>query len=269
MKNRIVIITFVTLVIGYIMYESDNLSNEINELSTVKHELSTKSVDNVLSEETEVQHGISITEQEHHDSGEILRSEEEVINLEDSYIDDYTQEPHKTKVNEYSEMEKIALQEQELSDWALEHKEWVYQMLQSKAEVFSDRAFTNSLIGPFIWHLDDNDKRSFQNLGLYREVPILLQEPEIDDVWANITEIKIREIIDTQIQDNNFQLYSVTCKQLTCEIIGAEYFPGSWASISLYLSGQLRNSIPVASGWGSSVMGQNGVKYIYRILLFM
>ena len=268
MKIIIVIITLVSLVVGYTLYKSNKLPDEINEFPTAINELPIKFDEGVISEEVAVQHDIALSEQYHNNYEKPITPKSEIISLDDSLTDNNTQELPETEVNEHSEMEKIALQEQELSDWAFEHKEWLYKMLQTKADAFSDKAFIKNFLEPGIEHLNDDDKRSFQNIGLYREVPILLQEPETDDIWANRTEKSIRHIIESQIQDNNFELYSVTCKQLTCEIIGAEHFPGSWSSFSLYLSGQLKDSIPTNAGWGRRVMDQNGVKYIYRILLF-
>ncbi|SNY49520.1 hypothetical protein SAMN06297280_1446 [Arsukibacterium tuosuense] len=71
----------------------------------------------------------------------------------------------------------------------------------------------------------------------------LKQDPAIDENWAYIMEQDIRSLINQHQLKAEFDILSVTCKQLSCEILGIEYTAQSWQKIYVSLLTALPNVV--------------------------
>jgi hypothetical protein len=69
------------------------------------------------------------------------------------------------------------------------------------------------------------------------------QDPAIDENWAYIMEQDIRSLINQHELKAGFDTLSVTCKQLSCEIMGVEFTPRSWQKIYVSLLTDLPNVV--------------------------
>jgi hypothetical protein len=85
----------------------------------------------------------------------------------------------------------------------------------------------------------------------------LKQDPAIDEQWVYILEQEIRDVILQHPLANKLELFSVTCKQLTCELTGKELVAGTWQQVFIALFTYIVQS-------GKTLADDNGKNISYQ-----
>lgn len=89
--------------------------------------------------------------------------------------------------------------------------------------------------------------------------PTVKQDPAIDANWAFNTEQELRSYIENHPESNHFDLISVSCKQLKCDVLGIEKEAQAWIKIFFSMFKNLPNvNPPDSSGDTNSFSFLNG-----------
>lgn len=98
----------------------------------------------------------------------------------------------------------------------------------------------------------------------------LKQDLEEDDNWAFLMEDNIRSAIEQHELKPDFDILSIKCKQLSCEVMGIERAVNTWHSIYVSLISTLPNAIfpSVNDGSGSYSVKEGVVDYSFSNISF-
>lgn len=98
----------------------------------------------------------------------------------------------------------------------------------------------------------------------------ILQDSQLDENWAYIMERDIHSLIRQNSASTDFNLLMLTCKQLTCDILGVEHNSGIWHKIYFNLLRSLPSiQLPsVSDGRKNVSFSEGNVSYIYTQLKF-
>lgn len=142
----------------------------------------------------------------------------------------------------------------ELNDWSALHKETIEQIISENVPTTLADAMTEMI--------------AIDNNFLYN--PEVLQDTQSDENWAFIMEQDLRSLINQNPESASFTLLGLTCKQLTCEILGVENTSGAWRNIYFSLL-QTVPSIQLPNGNGGERnvnFSEDNISYIYYQLKF-
>lgn len=146
-----------------------------------------------------------------------------------------------SSLNEVETDPQQQISQQELNNWQTEHKDRLLDNLKNNIpvsildgmleQVTSENPFLNELT--------------------------LKQDPAIDEQWVYILEQEIRDVILQHPLANKLELFSVTCKQLTCELTGKELVAGTWQQVFIALFTHIVQS-------GKTLADDNGKNISYQ-----
>jgi len=105
---------------------------------------------------------------------------------------------------------------QELRDWTATHKSTVFDLIDNNAS----RTFA-AKFKSFI-----SEKNNFF------ESPKVNQDAVTDEYWAYNMEMTLTELILQHELSYNFEILNISCKQLTCEVIGIDRGGLAWREIN-------------------------------------
>tara|TARA_R110002167_G_C12657670_1_gene649644 strand:- start:724 stop:1521 length:798 start_codon:yes stop_codon:yes gene_type:complete len=144
--------------------------------------------------------------------------------------------------------------QQDLNNWLTEHKNNLLKNLKNNVPVSI---------------LDDMLKQ-VTNENQFLNEPSLKQDPIVDEQWAYVMEQQIRDVILQHPLANKLELFSVTCKQLTCELTGKELVAGTWQQVFLALFTHIVESgKTLADDNGKNISYQaDGLIYFYSQFIF-
>lgn len=131
----------------------------------------------------------------------------------------------------------------ELREWASKHK-----------------AELNDLINTHVPnHIAEDMLNMVTNNNEFLTQPAVKQDPAVDSNWAFNTEQELRSYIENHPESTNFDLISVSCKQLKCDVLGIEKQAQSWIKIFFSMFKNLPNvNPPDSSGDTNSFSFLNG-----------
>ena len=104
---------------------------------------------------------------------------------------------------------------QELQDWTTSHKSSIFKII--------NKSLPPSLIAKF--------KKIIPEHNDFLESPTLNQDPFTDKFWAYDMEFTLRDLIVQHELSYDFEILSITCKQLICEVIGIDKTALVWRKI--------------------------------------
>jgi hypothetical protein len=141
-----------------------------------------------------------------------------------------------------------------LSHWTTLHKEKLFETISTNVPENLADAMINVI----------SENNSFLNS------PQLVQDADIDENWAYITEQDLLNLIAQNPLSVDFNLLTLTCKQLTCEVFGSEKTKGIWHKIYWSLLQALPTlKKPDSSNERNSIsFSDEGISYIYYKLKF-
>ena len=206
---KIIIIALISLFIGYNVYPILNSKTETIDKKEINSLISTTNTNCIESNK----------EPNQTQSKNLVSSKEQTINTSDtspentisgSNISMGENEQPIDNNPTYETPEQI-----ELNDWTAVHKEDLMKLL-------SDRLPAN--------FVEDLTKAILKD-NTFLNSPTIQQDPAIVSDWAQMMEYHLRDVMERHPLIAGFQIYSLTCKQLTCEILGAENEPFSWMPI--------------------------------------
>jgi len=114
-----------------------------------------------------------------------------------------------------SDQDYVSADQIELNEWTDSHKKELFKILDEKIP-------SDFLEGLKTAILKDND---------FINSPTVRQDPAIDSDWGIMMEYQLRDVIERHPSIAGFEIFSISCKQLTCEILGVENEPYSWMPI--------------------------------------
>ncbi|KGJ95725.1 hypothetical protein [Thalassotalea sp. ND16A] len=210
----ILIVSVVSLFVGYNLYpivNGDSLNSSYQKtsrsdsapLSSLDAELSNSTIntkqDNTSStnETSELSKLKTLNEDfddEHQSSNEVV-SKQKAREIEPTY--------HEGSLS------------QELKDWSNTHKKRINTLIDE---------YASEQTSPFL-------KDMIEKNNDFLNSPMAKQDADTDINWAFIMEQDIRNVIMQHENSNGFDLLNLTCKQLTCEILGVEREFNSWTDI--------------------------------------
>lgn len=103
-------------------------------------------------------------------------------------------------------------QQKELTQWVVEHKSNLEQLVKSH--------FPDDIVDNFQIKIDENN-------AVFNE-PEMKQDEQKDENWAYIKEQDIRAIYEQQKSLLDVELINVTCKQLACDMLGTAKGISEW-----------------------------------------
>ncbi|MCB5228067.1 MAG: hypothetical protein NWQ54_25780 [Paraglaciecola sp.] len=144
--------------------------------------------------------------------------------------------------------------EQALEDWSTEHKNHLNDLIDAYMSNQRSAEGMKSQIAK------DND---------FLQKPKIKQDPVEDANWAYTMEQQVRMLIAQHELSASFNVINVSCKQLVCDILGAEKTANTW--FNLYIS--LLQSLPNAdfaddNGAKSVVYLENNNTMVYFQIKF-
>jgi thiamine phosphate synthase YjbQ (UPF0047 family) len=122
-------------------------------------------------------------------------------------------------INEIELTPEQQTQQQELDTWVTEHKQNLRENLTAH--------LPSSILDGMLEQITKNNA--------FLDELSVKQDVNVDEQWAYTMEQEIRDIIQRHALGNNIELFSVVCKQLTCELTGKELQPGTWQQVFMAL----------------------------------
>lgn len=116
----------------------------------------------------------------------------------------------------------------ELATWAEQHKNKINDLITAHAP----DAVAEHMVKKVS---EDND---------FLSAPELKQDLEQDENWAYNTEQELKTYINNHQFAEQFQLLNLSCKQLTCDILGIEKAPQAWLQIFFSMFSNINNLLP-------------------------
>ncbi|MCP4413717.1 MAG: hypothetical protein GY808_14245 [Gammaproteobacteria bacterium] len=103
--------------------------------------------------------------------------------------------------------ESYTLDEQELQKWSVDHTEQLLKLIETNLPDFVAKEMKKQIT------INNN----------FLDNPELRQEPIEDSNWAFLMEQYLNDFISTHELSDDFELINLTCKQLTCGILGINH----------------------------------------------
>lgn len=149
---------------------------------------------------------------------------------------------------------QATISQQELVDWQIQHNEQLKRTLEQQLPI-------NILDGML--------KQIYTDNAFLDEI-IELQNPTTDQDWAYSAEQQIRDQIQMHQNGTSVELFSVICKQLTCEVKGKSHQTGVWQPIYIsVLSYFAKNAIQLNSEAAKNITFiENDIDYFYSQFVF-
>lgn len=122
-------------------------------------------------------------------------------------------------INETELTPEQQTQQQELDTWLTEHKQNLRENLSAR--------LPSSILDGMLEQITKNNA--------FLDELSVKQDVNVDEQWAYSMEQELRDIIQQHALGNNIELFSVVCKQLTCELTGKELTPGTWQQVFMAL----------------------------------
>jgi hypothetical protein len=245
-----VVVAVISLCIGYGIYPILNT----NEHSSSQLIDIVNSDDHILIEKTSTPKILTTSQQNQQitPAPKIAQNIEQEIEIKTSAPDAANIiKTNKTNA-ELSEPDAPAIKE--LNNWAISHKALLGQtILENVPPLFAD-AMTDMIS-------KDND---------FLNKPKVIQESQLDENWAYIMEQELRNLINQNPASADFNLLLLTCKQLTCEILGLENAKNAWRKIYFGLL-QTAPLIKLPNGesrFKNINFSENNIAYVYSQLKF-
>ncbi|GLX84502.1 hypothetical protein tloyanaT_07540 [Thalassotalea loyana] len=142
---------------------------------------------------------------------------------------------------------------QELQQWSIEHKEKLNQMIDSNMPSSISSSMKSSIS---------------RNNQMLNDMP-LQQDHAVDADWAYLMEQDIRAYIAQHELSPSFDLLNVSCKQLTCDVMGIENEAGIWFQIYRGFYSFKNIKFPNEGSKPVNVSRMdNGITYIYAQIMF-
>jgi hypothetical protein len=208
MKNLTIIIsTIIGSVIGYTLYPIINSTDSdeqksttiiLEDTSNIAESVTSPKAQKVIAPSNTAEIKTESTKLQAHD-----------IDNEGSYL---TNSKAETII---SESEPDSFELTELKQWAIVQEETILNIL--------DEHLPESIKEKFIENVFS--KSNFLNS------PSIKQDPFIDYDWALAMEERLKIIYSQKEYKDGFELFSVDCKQLTCELFGNEKINGTFLKI--------------------------------------
>jgi hypothetical protein len=157
-------------------------------------------------------------------------------------------------LNEIETAPEQQILQQDLNNWLTEHKKHLLENLKNNVPV--------SIL--------DNMLKQVTNENQFLNELNLKQDPVVDEQWAYVMEQQIRDVILQHPLANKLEFFSVTCKQLTCELTGKELVAGTWQQVFLALFTHIVESGKnLADDNGKNISYQaDGLIYFYSQFIF-
>jgi hypothetical protein len=244
------IIATISLIIGYNIYPVVNSTKSIEKTNPITESAFEKNSDSECNNTNKTSSFVieakSINEQTNSPQDAITESED-IINVSNSNRELEIE----TTNNQFVAMDNIG--KQELEDWSSNHREHLLNIIDAKVPDGLKKKYIDIMS-------KEND---------FLDAPTIKQDPVIDSDWAFMMEQQLREIIEEDESSDNFELYSLTCKQLTCEIVGGETVANTWTAIFTNLMGNQELAVQLDHQYvqGSSI-SKDGINYVYFQLKF-
>lgn len=260
-KIKDLIIFSVALLIGYIFYPLINQSNNQSD-SPLMAVVPSKSIYTNTEDNTHFSH--SSGGQSKTTSMKEITSHADELLIEKQSTEDQENEKNSRlpedligSSSELYELENDPRQhilQQELNNWITEHKNSLRDNFQNNLPISI---------------LDDMLKQVTSENPFLNEFSVK-QDPVIDEQWAYRMEQEIRDVILRHSLSNQLELFSVICKQLTCELTGKELSAGTWHQVFISLFTHIIESgKTLADDNGKNVSYQaDGLIYFYSQFIF-
>lgn len=134
-------------------------------------------------------------------------------------------------------------QKEELKQWAAQHKSELNKLINTHVPN----------------HIADNMFNMVVENNEFLTEPRIKQNPDIDNNWAYNTEQELTSYIKNHTEADKFDLISVSCKQLKCDVLGIEKEAQAWIKIFFSMFKNLPNvNPPDSSGDTTSFSFLNG-----------
>ena len=219
---RDLIIFIVALVIGYTSYPV--LHQDKNSAIATNKELNTNVDSATLSASPVNQQSKQATAAQNKDAENHLQPRS--ANLDEAserdkqstvYTKNNTNVP--VTINEIELSHEQQDLQYELNNWVTEHKQNLRENLTAR--------LPSSILDGMLEQITKNNA--------FLDELSVKQDVNVDEQWAYTMEQEIRDIIQRHALGNNIELFSVVCKQLTCELTGKELTPGTWQQVFMAL----------------------------------
>ena len=134
------------------------------------------------------------------------------------------------------------------------------QTAELRAWANNHKAELNELINTHLPnHIAQNMIDMIGQNNAFLTQPAVKQDPAIDANWAVSTEEELRSYIENHPESSHFDLISVSCKQLKCDVLGIEKEAQAWIKIFFSMFKNLPNvNPPDSSGDTNSFSFLNG-----------
>jgi len=252
MKNLFsnIVVAAVCLSSGYLLYPVLNENNEelelVNELNTNnEQQLSQTKTD---TPQLVAQSDKKVVETKNNPVITNIEKDDKVLVAEKDI-----NVPEPAQNDEVVNDSRIVLQ-QELKEWTMEHKERIDELITANMSSSVSEGMKAQVI-------KDND---------FLTKPELKQDSTEDENWSYNMEQEINRIIAEQALGDKFELLNISCKQLTCDILGVEKEGNTW--FKLYVN--ILKNAPMAefpngeNAPKSLVYMDNGKSLIYSQIRF-
>lgn len=212
-----VVIALVGFALGYALYPSIN-NSEIKSTRSVNLESSKKVENDAKLSEKEIEKVIETTAS----TSEKVTSK--ILNLKEKAEEQLTQIDNASVTKKVGQVQKEQVTEEtvivqkELIEWTTQHTEQINDLVS--AHMSAETA--------------DHMKLQILKDNKFLTQTEIKQDPIEDQNWAFNMEQELRLLISQHELSEHFELLKLSCKQLTCDILGIEKVSDSW--FKLYIS---------------------------------
>lgn len=248
-----VIIAIIAFSLGYFTYPELNQNNSTdNQIATSPTESTEHKPKSITKQNTQTKAIVTTSQQEQNTdvkpdnttSGMApTESDDQLAIIEDFPEENYEQQATKAEKGE-------------LVQWASEHKSELSELIN--AHVPSQIA--------------ENMFKQVSDGNEFLTAPEMKQPPELDSNWAYNMEQELTAYINNHTNADGFDLIKVSCKQLTCDVLGTEKENQAWIKIYFSMFKNVPNINPPNSSGSTkslSYINGDGTSSIYFQLEFV